>query len=301
MKEKCLLGSSPLNFPKTLKSWAASALLLGSLLINAAWADPVVGRLYANMHRGHMKLSVPKKQARAVPTLVKGLYRVEGPQGRSIGFTNAEGTLYGGSDGFSYLPADGSAVRRLTEQELADLRSEIVAGIDTSQLIRVQYGDGGGRRVLMFSALDCPICQLLENKLMQLQGSLDTTFYVVPASLRPMQMPAGQQAWQIVSRLWCAPDNGQVWRQFWAGQGQMPQAREACAFIEPQQAFNAYMSVHAALLQAGSKARGTPAMFLEDGSLLTYQTSRSDAEWLRVLGPQGAPAPAKPAKRWLAQ
>lgn len=289
-----------MHLPPALTRRAATTWLLGVALLPSAsaWANPV-SRLYENMARSKKRFATPQDQVRAEPTLIHGLYRLVSRQGDGMGFVNAAGTLYGSANGFTYIPPQGGGPRPLSPAEQAAMQKEMLAALDTAQLIRVPYGDGGGRRLLLLSALDCPVCKKLEAKLLQLQDRLNTTFYIAPLSLRAPDSAAGPKAWGQVARLWCAPDRAQAWQTYWRD-GSLPTASDsACAFNSPQKAARAYLGLHAALLSAGVEIKGTPTLLLEDGRRLPFQSSRSDADWLRQLGPQTAPAQAAPAPQWL--
>lgn len=282
----------------------ATALLLGALLpATGAWAvgGSPVSRMYENMARSNKRFATPQNQVRAEPTLIRGLYRLVNRQGEDMGFVNTAGTLYGSTSGFTHIPPKGGGTRQLSGAALEDLRQEMLMQLDAEQLIRVPYGDGGGRRVLLISALDCPVCKRLENTLAQVQGQLNTTFVVLPSALRPVSHPSGAKVWAQVSSLWCAPDQAQAWHAFWR-EGSLPPASSdgsACAFSSPQKAMQAYLDVFTALQCAGLEIKSVPSMVLENGSLLRYQRDHSNADWLRLLGPEGTPRHPTPTPRWL--
>jgi hypothetical protein len=192
------------------------------------------------------------------------VYVLINQQGKSSGFVNENGNLYGDASGFHVFPPNGAAPRQMTAQEVATLRGEVMQAIDYDKLIKVQYGDGGGRRMVMFSALDCGYCKTFEKHFSVLGQSNDTTFYVVPMSLRPSRS-GGAETWQQVSQIWCDSNNGESWKRYWAT-GQLPAAR-ACSFDAPT-AERATRELVEILEAAGLRIRGTPTIVREDGVLL---------------------------------
>ncbi len=97
---------------------------------------------------------------------------------------------------------------------MGDLQQEVIAAIDYDKLIKVSYGDGGGRKMVLFSAVDCGFCQRFEQDLMKKGSGVNTTFYVVPMSLQAFS-GAGVAKWQTVSRIWCADNSSAAWRKYW--------------------------------------------------------------------------------------
>jgi hypothetical protein len=134
---------------------AAVLVAATAIFSNNAHADAnaAASNLFNNMALvgvsfGNTKLSdvFPKD------TGVRGIYAIMNRQNLLITLTNEAGNLIGDQDGYQVL-IPNSTPRKLMPDELANLRSEVMANIDYSKFIKVVYGDGGNRSLLMFSAV----------------------------------------------------------------------------------------------------------------------------------------------------
>jgi hypothetical protein len=65
------------------------------------------------------------------------------------------GTLSGDRRPLSFFAPDGIRPRPLREDETKQLRLEVMRNID-HQRIPVKFGNGGGRKLVLFSAVACP-------------------------------------------------------------------------------------------------------------------------------------------------
>lgn len=278
----------------------AIALTLATLVSGAALADgrSATHNLFANMSRAGASISnFNENNVLVSPTLVKGMYALTDQQGRLVGYVNEAGTLYGDSRGFTVVSINGAQPRPLAPAEAKDLRFEIMSAIDYDKLPKITHGNGGGRQVLMFSAVDCPYCKTLEDNMRKESGGLNSTIYVVPSSLQNLAQ-GGLQQWQTVSRIWCAENAGPAWQAFWASHA-VPQQRQ-CAFADPQIAQRAGRQLKDMLKAVGTDVYGTPVLIREDGVTLRIQNKMNAAEIVALLGPSGAPAPNNAEPRWLA-
>lgn len=278
----------------------AIAVTLATLVSGTALADgrSAVHNLFANMGRaGASFQGVNERDVLVSPTLVKGIYMLTNRQGGFVTFTNEAGTLTGDSRRFEFMSPTGAAPRPLTPDEVNALRAEVMSAIDYEKLPKVTYGNGGGRRLVMFSAIDCGYCKRFEDEMRKQARGLDSTLYVVPSSLQPISK-GGLQPWQTVSRLWCAEDGGTAWRAFWTAQT-VPQPRQ-CAFADPETAQLAKVRLTDILSAVGVHVRGTPTVVREDGVVMRNQTDMSTAYIVSAFGSASAPAPSNPAPNWLA-
>lgn len=277
---------------------ALIGLLSGCVLSGSVLADgrSAVHNLFGNLARARASLSVNEATAMVSPTLVKGMYAIANQQGRFIGFTNESGTLFGDSRGFNTL-SNGSQPRPLALDELADLRAEVVAAIDFDKLPKVSFGDGGTRRLVMFSAVDCPFCKGFEDNIKKHASGLNSTIYVVPSSLQKIAQ-GGLQQWQAVSRIWCADDAGAAWQTYWATHN-LPQAKQ-CRFADPRIAEMADQQLKDILLAVGVRIVGTPQTIREDGSVIVNKPNMDHAYVAATFGPAGAPLASQKPARWLA-
>jgi hypothetical protein len=278
-----------------MKTTLAVLALSTAMLSVPAFAD---GQAAANTLRASLQRSgttdlAMLADAHPAPTLVRNMYRLNKPNGEVLGYVNEAGTIHGNARGFSIIPADGTRPRLMTPAELAQLRREVMANIAYDKLIKVGYGNGGGRKMLMFSALDCPSCRALESAT-QTIGNLHTTFYVLPASLQSIS-DGGQQKMEAVSRLWCAENNGNAWKAYWANRTVPGPAN--CEF-DPRSAEQARADLRDILRGAGTRLDGFPALIGEDGMPVARN---GDAETLRTRwGREGKPALTPLTTQWLA-
>jgi hypothetical protein len=238
--------------------------------------------------------------ATVMPSLVRGLYVVQQRNhGEPILFTNTEGTIVGGSDGV-YVVNPGQSVRPMTAEEHQQFSAEVMNNLRYDKLLKVGYGNGGGRRIVMFSAINCPVCSQLEAvfqkaeaKLNQQGSSLNTTFYVVPSSLEPLE-PNGWNSWKVAASLWCSSDQGNDWRSYWSRRV-VPNADIARCPLPTLEAARSRDALYLILSAAvGTQIKGVPTLIREDATIFNpRQANETD------FGPQGLPATAQVATVWL--
>lgn len=276
----------------------ATGLLFVAFASTPAFADghSAVHNLFSNLTRARASLNVDEASVRVSPTLVRGVYSLANPQGGFIGFTNESGTLFGDYRGLNVVSTSGARPRPLNPAENAEVRAEVVAAIDYDKLPKLSFGNGGGRRLLMFSAVDCPACKVFEDGMRRNAAGLNSTIYVVPSSLQPISQ-GGSKSWQTVSRLWCADDAGTAWRSFWATRD-VPQSRQ-CQFAEPRAAEASEQQLKEILRAVGVKVDGTPQIVREDGSLIADVPNLSPSYVSATFGPAGVPQPSMKPMRWL--
>ena len=241
-----------------------AALLMAAAGPALADGRTAVSNLVANAARARINLGMTANTVKAAPSLVRGMYVITDGQGKFSGFVNEAGTLYGDPTGMRVFSPSGAPHRPMTPQEIAGLRAEVMAGIDYDKLVKVSYGDGGGRHMLMFSALDCQYCKMFEEYFKVLGRTNNTTFYVVPSSLRAGN-DGGEAVWRGVSQIWCDSNNGEAWKRYWATKELPPQRQ--CAF-DPATAETAGRYLKGILQVIGTRIDGVPTIVREDGVLI---------------------------------
>lgn len=276
----------------------ASMLLPQTVLADGAGAVAAMYRTMANVGFGWDVNN--QKNIQAIPTLVRGIYKVVDKSSSGfLGYINEGGTLLGDYQGWKVWARQP---RPMNSSELAELRSEIIRNIDLAKLIKVEYGDGGGRRMVIFSAVDCPFCRKFETSAAKLASSMNTTFYVVPSALRPISYGAiPLQNWRTVAGIWCAKDNAAAWRAYWSNIG-FPQSH-GCSFDE-RQAEEMDNQLSDLLASVGIKKKGVPAILLEDGTVFTPRPDFDKAYAVSTFGAAGLPSSKstqeKAPLKWLA-
>ena len=287
------------------RCWNMLLLLAGLLAASAAAADAVSARaaLVANLERLHYDAAPEAAAAVDDRTLVDGLYRLEDPAtGQLIALYTASADVIGDGTGWKWI--DDSGLKPFSPEEVGRLRAEAMRSIEWKRLVEVRYGDGGGRRILLISAVNCPVCARMEKTLAQHAASIDTTFYLLPISLSPSAAEGyGEATWRQASAIWCAADGAAAWRQFWLTH-QAPAAAAGCT-RDAMTTFKTSRNFATVLASIGAPLRGTPGIVREDGTALAFP-AEPDAAWFsEVLGakalqafksPQGDTAP----RQWLA-
>ncbi len=273
---------------------AASALLATSA---SADGRSAAHNLFTNLARSKATLSVTEANALVAPTLVRGFYSLSTQAGKFVGFVNESGTLFGDSRGFMVVSTSGAAPRPLALDEQADLRSEVMAAIDYDRLVRVRFGDGGGRKIVVFSAVDCPVCKQFEGAIRSTPG-LNTTLYVVPSTLQPIS-GGGWAPRQIAVRIWCSDDRTAAWEDYWTKRQLPPNPASTCQWT-PQTSEAAGQYLEDILRASGARMPGFPHSFAEDGSSIPLRFN--DAHFMvSSYGREGLPQPAGAGhtSRWL--
>jgi hypothetical protein len=285
----------PMLRPLTL---AGAALgLAGVLLSGGALADSrsAGAKMFANLARTGSEVGVTSAEAVIEATLVRGMYSIHNQQGKFISFTNESGSVVGDAKGFYVVPASGAPLRMMTGNEKDELRREFMGNIDYDKLVRVSAGDGGGRRLVLFSAIDCPSCADLEGVLAKSLRQAPTTIYVVPSSLNTIR-DGGLASWENVTRLWCADNNGRSWQKYWQTRA-VPAARQ-CA-ITAQSAERLSGNLKALFNAVDLPMLGVPRMLREDGHPIELPGGY-DAGFALSLGRMGTIPSQAVAPKWLA-
>lgn len=210
-------------------------------------------------------LPVTQQTALVEPVrLVNGMYSLKSKGGEFIGYINEAGTMFGDSRAMQVLiPRQG--IRPLNAQEARAAAQEFVSAINFDALVPVRYGRGSDRKIVLFSAVDCPYCGRLEKGLQGLekQGKLDATLYVVPSSLQPIAQGALPQ-WQKVASIWCSANSGDAWKGYWAGVKNAGAIQPGCGVEQVVANRRQLMDL---LMSVGIKINGVPALLNEEAQL----------------------------------
>ena len=215
-----------------------------------------------------------------------GVYRLEDrASGRFIALITERGDLKGDSTGWSIVGPAGPV--DLSDTQARQLRREVMNNVRWDQFVRVAYGDGGARRLILISAVNCPYCRQMEANLASVATTLLTTFYVLPSSLISLDSSGeAQRSWSQAANLWCAHDDGVSWRAFWA-MHQSPRT-ETCP-MDAASAQRLVRNFSTVMASIGVKVRGTPTLIREDGAVLGVPPDFDAAYASRTYGPSGMP------------
>lgn len=277
-------------FKQSVRQWRALGAVVGmagAMLAPPAHADgrSATHNLLANMARANRSLGITENDSRAVPTLVRGMYVLNDNKGAFVGIINEAGTIYGDAQGFQVFTTNGTPPRKMNSEELNDLRQEVMGAIEYDKLIKVTYGDGGGRKQVLFSAVDCGFCQRFEQELSKNGRGVNTTFYVLPSSLQELK-GAGVAKWQTASRLWCAENGAAAWKKYWSTLDVAP--GRTCEF-DPKTAEQTGLNLKRILAGLGARIHGTPSILREDGSILNNEINMDFAYMNKAFGSDGLP------------
>ena len=229
----------------------------------------------SNLAKAGFKSNIAEKDIIVTPTLVRGMYSMSDRQGRFFGFVNEAGTLQGDGHEFKEIYTDGSKPRPLSPGDMPSLRSEIMSAIDYSKLIKVPMGAKDPKRVLVFSAVDCPASEAMEKNIRarsavrQDSVSDGPDFYVVPGSLKPISM-GGLSQWQTVAGIWCASDKTTAWKTYWQ-KHTLPESRQ-CE-LDARGAEQLSKQLREILNAVGIVVNSSPALIHADGTPVTRENS----------------------------
>jgi hypothetical protein len=259
-------------------------------------ADSAGARLFARMAESQLSFGLDAQQVETRPTPVAGMFEVvERSNGQLVAYTNDAGTLYGDSRGFRALQPTGD--RPLTAEESAALRREMLARLDPSFLIRVAYGDGGGRQILLRSAIDCSGCRMMEGMLAAHAAELNTTFVVLPSSLAPIDAPDGPARWNQAAKILCAGD-GLAWKTYWHDRSTPDPT--GCTH-DGEALATAARQFDDLTMATAERAGGVPRLYDETGGSVPAIQQEKHAQHLDMFyGPSGKPSAAHaPGVSWL--
>lgn len=124
-------------------------------------------------------------------------------------FVTRDVTLIGNSTvGYMHLTGPRAGADMAPDENRRFLLA-LLNDIPRDQLITYRYGSGE-RKVLLFTAYDCPSCRAVERELEKRAGEINATIYVIPLGLT--YYSRNPAAVQIVKNIWCAQDPKRAWR-----------------------------------------------------------------------------------------
>lgn len=271
-----------MHLSRKLAACVACAILMYSQITLADGAGAVAA-LFHNMDKiGISFRGIGQQNIQSTPTLVRGIYKLRiKSSGKDFGYVNEGGTITSNNSSWEVM---ANPPRPMNSSELAELRGEIIRRIDFDKLIKVEYGDGGGRKMVMFSAVDCPFCAKFEARAAKLASSMNTTFYVVPSALRPLSYGSvALPSWRTATNIWCAKDNASAWIAYWSKKS-LP-ASQSCEFDE-RTAEVMGIQLEELLSSVGIKRSGVPAILREDGTVFTPQPDFDTNYVTSTFGPE---------------
>jgi thiol:disulfide interchange protein DsbC len=185
-------------------------------------------------------------------TIVPGIYALQPPSGRfAPAFMEEDLKRVGTLRGWQAVTADGLTM--LDKDAQREIRRGLLKRLDWSQGIRTVYGNGT-RKVIFFSAFDCPNCRRFEERLQREGKALDATVYLFPQALAANDPRAAA----IVHDVWCARDPHSSWLSMILRRQRPAPARGGCRRSNTQ----------STELSDMLGVQGVPALVTEDGRVL---------------------------------
>ncbi|NHZ39541.1 hypothetical protein [Massilia aquatica] len=278
---------------------AALLGLLAAIGPTSALADQHTARtnFFANMQKAGVTFTdVTPATADIVPTHVKGMYAIFTPAGKMVSLTNDAGTLTTKGGGLSSVGLQAGKPIRLTPRQVNEVRAEVMANLDYDKMIKISYGNGGGRKILMLSAIDCPGCRMLEKDLAKAASRLNTTFYLVPSSLWGSD-PAAVPALEKVAKIRCDANPALAWQTFWVKRT-VP-APTTCG-LTTQQVERDFSLLFYIMDTVKAIKPVVPMLVTEDGNWIRLFRDMSPTALAAAFGAERKPVVAPPATQWLA-
>lgn len=184
-------------------------------------------------------------------TPTPGLFVVNTNAGLQI--TNYEGKLIISRDKAFYADKKGE----ITGDALNEIRLEALSEIDPKSIIVIKHGNGS-EKLILYSALDCPVCLKQENiiakELIVAKEKHNQTIYLIPTVLNP-------DNWPIVEKIMCSDDRAKSWTDYMINKS-VPNNNGKCYWSEN------YSFIGDGVYSSNIlKTVGTPQMIYGDGKL----------------------------------
>lgn len=190
-------------------AWPFLLLALLCLVLASRSAQAGANDMRRNL-APHMKQFNPPICSGAVHnTLVRGLYRCDGPTGYGHTYINEAASLVmpTNSRDITDFIETGAGAKPVPEAERRALVADMIRNLRFEELIHIKQGNGTAK-VLLLSAFDCPFCVRLERTMAAPGSRIDADVYILPSTLDSSK----NANVSTVRNIWCARDNAAVWR-----------------------------------------------------------------------------------------
>lgn len=145
---------------------------------------------------------------------------------------------------------DANSKTNLTQARLRELNRVDLAELPLQWSFKRVRGKGE-RNIYLFSDVDCPFCQRIEDEFKGLDNVTIHTFLYPIDTLHP-------EAAAKSARIWCAPDRGAAFDTYYGNGGKLPDNDGKCANPVKQ----------TQVLGQKLRITATPTLVLADGSVL---------------------------------
>ena len=170
--------------------------------------------------------------------------------------------------------------------------------ISYANLVKVPYGNGGGRKILLFSAVDCPYCKIFEASMKKYEGAINTTFYVVPSALRAIELGGLKPGLKAID-IWCAVNSTKAWKKYWVNQSSPKKTKcHSEKMVRSMAKLGYYLKDF--LAATGTKIHGYPGFVDEAGSILSVNVTKLNSKNVKQLfGEKNKPRDSPHKRSWL--
>lgn len=190
-----------------MKQVGWSLVLLCMPLFAAAQATPddVLQRYKARL--GALGYQLPDKNYQASETLVSGIYAFWSSPKTLPFLTNENATILSENGGTSWKYV-AAGLPELNGADTAALRGALISNARLGEMVSQRYGKGQ-RKLIYFTAFDCPYCNRFEQGLRNLKNA-NATLYAIPSNL-DSDDPVRSE---VVRSLWCSNTSWAEWEKF---------------------------------------------------------------------------------------
>lgn len=272
-------------------------LLLGALWLALAASSAQAGanEMRRNLEPHLKQFNPPICQGAVHNTLVRGLYRCDGPAGYGHAYVNEAASLVmpTNSRDITDFIETGAGAKPVPEPERRALIADMIRNIRYEELIHIKQGNGGGK-VLLLSAFDCPYCIKLERTMATPAHRIEADVYILPSTL-----DASKNAnVSTVRNVWCARDNAAVWRQTLtkATGGYFDLPHGSCDLSNQD---TKDIETLLAVLGPDFKRRAYPRMILGNGQIYTAAVEAGELKEQLAAGASGSFWQATPSDSYL--
>ncbi|WBS02497.1 hypothetical protein OU994_30365 [Pseudoduganella sp. SL102] len=217
-------------------------------------------------------------------TLVHGIYRVVVKRsGAFLGYFTENGEITGDVNGWEDVHG-----KSISQDDLAFLRLALVQNIRYDRLVKVQYGNGGGRKMFLASALDCGYCGAMEKNLALHSKNFNTTFYILPSALdsRPNRSAKSEALWKAAADIYCSENPAESWKKFWVNRTVTGIRRQDCN-VNSHMLVEEERFLKELLASVGIKVNGTPRIVREDSIPFTPPATSDLSTLKKLYGEEG--------------
>lgn len=221
-------------------SWIMLPLVLAAAMATADDASPSKEAIAAKLN----EIGVAVAADDIVESPVDGLYQIT--VGTAVAYVTTDGDYVIEGD---VIELDG--LRNLTQRKRDNLRAEILADVDPSEMIVFTPTNGEIKhRITVFTDVDCVYCQRLHREIAQINAlGIEVRYLAYPRSGPNRNL----ESWERSVSVWCADNRNAALTR--AKRGDRVPSAECDAPVAEHYALGERVGV-----------RGTPAIFAENGT-----------------------------------